>query len=105
MPHQPVAIYQKLVAFGLASEDEMIIEYKARLAFPSLALKNQRRGQPADASANNHAIVALSGVDDIGGKILKHAIANLVASLEHGSGVAVRVRVVPHATVTCPVVV
>src|SRR5208337_4528237 len=57
MPDQPVTIHQKLVAFRLASEDGMIVNYKARLTFPSFALKNQPRRQPADASANNHAIV------------------------------------------------
>jgi len=105
MPNQPVTVHQKLVAFSLASEDGMIVNYKARLAFPGLALKYERRRQAANSSTHDCAIVALSSVDGIARKILKCAIANLVASLEHGSGVAVRVRVIPNPAITCPIVV
>src|SRR5580658_10841166 len=104
MPDQPLAIHQKLGAFGLASKDGMIVEHKAGLPFASLALKDQPRRQPADASTHNHAIVDLSSVDHIGGKTLEQPIANLVPGLEHCARIAVRVRIVPNAAVTSPVV-
>src|ERR1700679_1448798 len=102
MSNQPVAIDENLVTLGFASENRMIVEHEAGLARTSLPLKNQRRRQPADAPANNHAIIDLARLNRICGSVLKQAIANLMSCLEHRARVSIRVRVITHAAVTRP---
>ena len=60
---QPVTIDQKFIALGFATEDRMVVEHQACLAFASLALKDQRGSETADAAANNHAIVCFASID------------------------------------------
>src|SRR6516225_2751801 len=104
MADQPVTVHKKLVALGLAAENRMIVEHEAGFSRPGLALKDQRRSQTADASANHQAVVSLFRVDHICGEPLKYAVANLVSSFEHGGCVAVGIRVVADTGVTGPVI-
>ena len=103
MPDQPVTVHKKLIAFGFATEDRMIVEHKASLAFATLALKNQSRRQPADPATHDHAIVSFPGIDGSSGQTFKQSIANLVPGLEDGGRVAVGVRVVADPAIADPV--
>src|SRR5277367_5376807 len=104
MTDQPVTVYEKLVALGLAAEDGMIVDHKAGLAVPGLALKNQRGGETANAASHDHAIVSFSGVNRGRGQALEQPIANLMPGLENRVGVAVGICVVADAAIAGPVV-
>src|SRR5260370_24657087 len=96
---QAVAVQKDSVALGSAAEDGMIVEDKASLAPACLPLKNQGRGQAADAAADDHAVVDFSGLDRSEGKAFEPAIANLVSRIQYGEGVAVGVCVVADAAI------
>src|SRR5207249_5457589 len=104
MRDQTVAVHQKLVALGFATENGMVVEHQARLALARLPLENQRRCQTADASAYDHTIVNFTSVDNTRGKALESAITNLMSGFEHAARISVRVRVVANATITGKVI-
>ena len=104
MRDQPVAVDEEFVALGFAAEDRMVVEHQTSLARAGLPLKNQSRGQTADAAADHHAVVGFAGVDHAGGKAFKPAIANFVAGVQYRERVAVGICVVADAAVASPVV-
>ena len=82
----------------------MIVEHQASLARTGMPLKDQRGRQPADTPAYNHAVIRFTRFDNLDRQVLKPAIANLVAGLEHSKGISVAVCVVAYATIAGPVV-
>src|SRR3984957_6300110 len=102
MRNQPVTVHSKLIAFGFAAENRMIVEHQTSLARTGMPLKNQRGRQPANAPAYNHAVIGFTRFDNLDRQVLKPAIANLVAGLEHSKGISVAVCVIANATVAGP---
>src|SRR5215472_4794610 len=104
MSNQAVAVDQKFIALGLASENRMIVDHQASFALPSLSMEDQRCREATDAASDNRAVVEFSGLNKICGKAFKFTVADAMTSFEHGRSVAVGICVVADAAVAGPVI-
>src|SRR5579863_1836553 len=104
MRNQSVAVDEKFVPLGFATEYLMVVEHQGSLAFACFALKDQRRSKTADPAAYNRAIVYLSSVDKVCRRALEFAIANAMTGLEDCGRVSVGIRIVAHASIASPII-
>src|SRR5947208_1380250 len=101
--HQALTIDGKLVPFGLAAENRMIVEDQALQATVP-ALKLQGRSQSADAAADDDAVEKLARIGHSGRSFGEHLIADLMAGSHHFIAVAVRARIIAYTCIACPVI-
>ena len=101
--HQPVTVDLELVALGFAAEDRVIVQHQAGHAGTRPPVEDQRRGQTADAAADDDAVVRLAGLDCGRGKRVEDAVPDLVRLRQHIERVAVRGGVVADSPRTVPV--
>src|SRR5581483_5579996 len=105
MRNQPPAIDDEFVSLRFSTENWMVVQNEASLAFSCEPLEEERSGQPADSATNHHTVVCLASVDYISGQEVEHSVANLVSGGDDVPGVPVRGAVVSHATKAGPVLV
>src|SRR5947207_633064 len=99
MSDQALSINQKLVLFGLAPENQMVLKHQRLQMRAGLLLKKQCRRQAADSPANNHAVVELAGINNVLRKRIVDPVSNGVPGLKHPKRISVRSAVFPNATI------
>src|ERR1700747_2239768 len=104
MPDQAMAVHKELVAFGLATEYRMIVEHKAVFPVAGVAVKDERGRESADSPTDDDTVVDFSSLDNIFGNVLKLSVTDSMTGFKHRLSVAVRIRVIAHASVACPVI-
>ena len=89
MRDQALSINQKLVLFGFATENWMVLKDETLEFRAGLPLKKQSRRQSANASANNDAVVELAAIDEIFWKRIVNGVSNRVPGLKHRQSISV----------------
>ncbi len=97
MRDQPMAVDLELVPLCFAAEDRVIVEHETGRPGSRTPPEDQGRRQPADASANDDAIVRLARIDRVGGQALEHAVANLMRIRHHPQRISVGSGVVAYS--------
>jgi hypothetical protein len=103
MSDQTVAVNQEFVTLGFAAEHGVIVEHQAVSSFTCLTMKYERRGETADPTSNDYAVVDFSRVDDIRWDTFELSVADAMTGFENCLCVAIRIRVVANASVPGPV--
>jgi hypothetical protein len=93
----------EFVPLGLTAEYWMIVQNQAGSIWLTLALKEERGRQAADAAADHHTIEFFACIDSLCGCPVERMIANFMTFGHHLIGVAVGARIIAHAAVSGPI--
>jgi len=87
--YETVPVHYELVTLGLSTKDRMIIEHEAGRAFARQTLEEQRGRKSADTASHHYAVVNLASVDEVLGKRVELAFADLMSGIHDLFGISV----------------